>query len=647
MSKNNLKKDYEENVSNEEKRIIDQVNSEFILSYDAIESKRAKNLKRLKLYNNQKRDEKKVGDPLLFAVFQTVFASLYNDRIIGVFNGREEGDEETAENLNSLAEYDYSIMEKDQLDYEWDWDTCFFGRGLLLLNEFDRRKNMAPVGEVIDPMTFIRDPRATSVNGNQKGFGGARFFGREICLTMSELQSNKSYFNLDKLQKDKDLQKSLTNEARKARQEAQGIQSTDKKEEALEENYEYNLLEWYTTIKGKKYIITLGNNRTLLIRRQKLKQQDKWAIIDRALFPISHDWDGVNIPDLIEDKQRAKAVMINLGMESAKADLYPMYIFDKTKIRNSNDLNFEFNKMIPVQGDVNNAIQPIQKSVFHQQVNLILNILDAAAQRAVAAPEIAQGVQPKKTRTLGENEMVGAGAINRHSLGARIFSWSEKKFWRQWYFLYKTNFKEDIDEKLIRLQGPLGPIWKTFTRENLISSIDPDVTVEIASIMELKKQKEYQEFSTFAQIAIQDPQVNRRYILRKLAQINGLKKAQIAMMFPPSLDEMRAEDENQVINENKLPKINFNDDDIVHIEIHNKAKDVKAKIAHIEAHKIMLMKKRENALLFQQQQQEQEQQSLNQKTMNSFSPIRQPQQSPQQSQPQQLTNQPQQNSQPF
>ncbi|SCB55045.1 hypothetical protein GA0061098_103419 [Bradyrhizobium shewense] len=42
---------------------------------------RNKQLKRLKLYNNQARDESKVGAPLLFTVFQTVFAALYDDRL--------------------------------------------------------------------------------------------------------------------------------------------------------------------------------------------------------------------------------------------------------------------------------------------------------------------------------------------------------------------------------------------------------------------------------------------------------------------------------------------------------------------------------------------------------------------------------------
>jgi hypothetical protein len=54
--------------------------------------KRAKWLRKLKLHNNQARDESKVGDPLHFTVFQTVFASLYDDRLSAVFEGNDEGD---------------------------------------------------------------------------------------------------------------------------------------------------------------------------------------------------------------------------------------------------------------------------------------------------------------------------------------------------------------------------------------------------------------------------------------------------------------------------------------------------------------------------------------------------------------------------
>lgn len=578
-------------TDDEQDKLIKHVEAEYQVAWNHTSSKRTESLRRLKLYNNQKRDPSKVGDPLLFTVFQTVLASLYDDKLAVTFMGREEGDDETAENLTGNAEYDNELMEKDELDYEWDWDAMFFGRGLLMLNEFDRKK-MCPVGEVIDPMVFIRDPDANSVNGNQKGYGGLRFFGIECSLSEKEMKDHKSYFNLGKLKKAKVLD-DLKEEAKKARDEAQGRDNVDLQKEALGENYVYDLMEWYTKYDGKMRLITVANERGLVVRYQEIKGE-RWPVIDRPLFPMAHDWDGVSIPDLIEDKQRARSVMINLGMESAKADLYPMYLFDRKRIKNPRDLDFEFNKFVPVQGDVSGAVQPIQKSVFHQQVNLILNILDVAAQKAVSAPETAQGVQPGKQRTLGETELVQQGTDTRRSLSARIWGWSEKRFWRQWYTLYKEHFKENIDKKTIRLQGPLAPMWRELTRENLITDVDPDITIESTTIATAKRQDEFQRFSAFTQIVLQDPETNRRYAFRHMGKLMGMKKAQMTLLIPPTIDEMRAEDENQQLSDEKFVPIDPIDDDIIHIEIHQKAPENRAKLAHIHAHKLMMMKKKEH-----------------------------------------------------
>ena len=591
----------DQNIPDEalEKTLQQQFENEYQLCFDATQAKRTESLKRLKLYNNQKRDKAKVGDPLLFVVHQTILSALYMDRLAVAFQGNEEGDIDTADNLTNLAKYDYRVMEKDELDYEWDWDATFFGEGYVFLNEFDR-KTKTPVAELWDPMTTILDPRRSSVNGNQVGAGAAQFFGREVSVSKSALKANPKYFNLDQLEKGKPS-KSLEDKAKLARREAQGKQVSDLKEEALTENYEYKIIHWFTHYKGEKYLMSWANDRNLLIRFQKLNI-DKWPLIERRIFPMSHG-DVVSVTDLIEDKQRARAEMINLGLDSAKADLYPMYLFNKRKIFNPNDLNFDFNKFVPVKGDVNNAVMPMQKSTFHQQVSLILNILDLAAQKAVATPETAQGVQPRVSRTLGENEMVGMGANVRHSLGAKVFGWSEKRFWRQWYSIYKTGFKKEIDKKVIRIQGPIASEWRELTRENIIANVDPDVSVEVSSVVEANKQKEYEKLSAFAQVAMQDPETNRRFVLRKLGRLSGLNQVEEKLMFPPTIDELRAQDENAKIDDNDLPEVNPMDDDFVHIEIHNKAADTPAKLAHIEAHKMMLMAKKENPELFLPQQQ--------------------------------------------
>lgn len=586
-----------------QKKIVQQVDEEYIASFKYNEGKRAVNLARLKLYNNQRRNSKAVGDPLMFTVFNTVHAALYDDRLMAMWEGRGgKGDEDIEENLNALADFDYDIMRKAELDYYWNWDTEFFGRGLVLMMSFNRKEGiMCPVPEVIDASTWIRDPRATSVNGDMAGKGGMRFGGREVGMTFWELNKLPGYFNVNALRKEKDTPRSLLDESREARSSAQGNTYFTPDEEALgkHNNYEFRLLDWFTTIKGDKYLVTLGNKRQTIVRLMKLdKFNDRWPIEDRSLYPMSKDWDGVSIPDLTEDKQRARAVLLNIGMESAKSEVTPTYLYDQTRIKNKNDLNFRINKFVGVDGSVENAIAPVQKSTAHQYTSLIMDMLDQSAQRATAATELRQGIQSQKNRTLGEQELAAAGGDKRFSMSAKIYGWSEKGFWRLWYTLYKKHFKEEIDEKVIRIAGAMAPIWRPLSRENIIATVDPDVKIESRIISEAKRLREQQTFGGFLAVAVTDPDSNRRFLFKKAGKLQGMKKEEIDLAFPPTVDELQAEDENILLNEKKLPRVDIRDDHLAHIEIHNKANQNAQSLAHIQAHKKLMVTARNRPDLF-------------------------------------------------
>ena len=141
MANRNLSEGYEDATVNEDvkdeapindeeqKKVIKQIVAENNLAFKITDAKKTQALKRLKLYNNQKRDQSKVGDPLLFTVFNTVLAALYKDKLNGTWKGREEGDNETAENLTAIYKYDHTLMKRSELNYYWDWDACFFGKG--------------------------------------------------------------------------------------------------------------------------------------------------------------------------------------------------------------------------------------------------------------------------------------------------------------------------------------------------------------------------------------------------------------------------------------------------------------------------------------------------------------------------------------
>ena len=570
---------------------------------------------RLKLYNNQKRDPDAVGDSTMFTMHQTVLAALYDDRLMSTFVGREEGDDEVADNLDAMAEYDHDDMGKDITDFNWIWDTLFFGRGILRLEEYERDPDKGiylPIPEVIDPVIFLHDIRAVSIHGNRQAKGACRYFGSEINMSeqeIEELPGRLDSFAMSELSSESGS-KSLLKDAEEARNLAQGRQTIKMEGESkLGDNALYAITEWYTQrkINGeiKKVKVWSANERSKTIGFKVLDNQDYWPIIDRPMYPTSHDWDGTSLTDLTEDKQRAKAIAINLGMKAMQADLYPSYIFDSTKITNRAELTRSgFNKYIPVDSkgeNLNTAIMPLIKARPNMQLlNFILESIDISAQKAAATPDIQQGIQSEKDRPLGETNLIKSGVDTRYSLSAKVFGWSERTFWQQWYRMYKDHFKEDIDEKIIRLQGVFGAKWRPLTKADITLRLDPNVKIESMAVSRSNQIEERNSLTQYFGLALQEPTSNRRWGLKKLAKLHGLKKDEIDRLFPQTIDERIAEDENELLSEDEITDVLADDDHNVHLEVHSKAADTSATYAHIETHKQALSMKQVMPELFSQ-----------------------------------------------
>lgn len=552
---------------------------------------------RYKLYNNQKRDKQAVGDNTLFTIFQTVLASLYEDDLTASFVPRESGDEETAENLTMTAEYDYDEMEKDMLDYEWDFEAMFHGRGLCALMEFDRER-MVPVPEIWHSMTIIRDPYATSVNGDAKRRGAAKFLYRESRYTKQELEESGNYFNLKQLRPDGLSTNSLIDENMRIMAEAAGLTDVSKFSNLKGENNTYRVLEGFTIYGGKRCFVTLANDQQTVIRYVEFEDTMDIPIIDRTLYPVPNSWDSVSVPDLVEDKQRARAVLTNLGLKSVKSSIHPMYLFDQTRVKNRSDLNFDFNKFVPVNGNTNGAVTVMPKDQISSDVEYILNTLSQGAELSTASPDTKQGARPTEGGTATRDALVSQGSDTRYALAAKVWGWSEKRFWKQWYRLYKDHFEDGIDEKSIRIAGALGASWRPFTRENLIANTDPDVSIESRVLAEQRKFNELQQFRGYLQVIAMDPTARIRFGLRYMGKLSGLKQDVIEQLLPPTIDEMVAEEENEMLRSNEKVEVMVTDDHQTHIEIHNKMEDTPAKFAHINAHKRAMVLKKVRPELF-------------------------------------------------
>ena len=556
---------------------------------------------RIKLYNNQRRDKEAVGDPLLFTIHQTVLASLYNDKLQVSFKPREIGDQEVAENLDNLAEYDQEAMQKDMIDYQWDWDALFFGCGLLMFMEFDREKKL-PIPENIDPMTVLRDPRGKSINGDLRKRGRSRFFGREIRATKYDMELNENYHNLSQLQIDNVDLRSFIDEEERIKQQAQGYSNVSQFTTLTGSNADYKLLEWFTFFKGENYnkaklvFVTLGNNRKLIVRF-KVMDEDYIPVIERRIYPTG-DFDGVSIPDLVEDKQRARSIVQNLSIKMVKAGLHPSYLFNSAQVKRDQLANFDVNKFVDVKGSLDTAVKEMPRAHVNNDVEFILNFLNSGAQNATATPDIKSGAVTEVKKTATELNLVNQGVDTRYSLSAKIFGWSERRFWQQWYYLYKKFFIEGIDEKMVRISGVLGAKWRPFTRENIIAHVDPDVEVVSKILSDAEKFNKLAQYRMFLQTIATDPNANLRAGEKELGRLMGLKKDEISEVLPPVIEELRADDENILIEKGQMVEVLPNDDHLIHIHEHNKLSDSAYKVAHINAHKRALILQKQNPSLF-------------------------------------------------
>ena len=625
-NKEELKEETEEVEVKEDKKdytkLIEQINNEYETAWQHMSPKFEKWRANLKTFNNQKRkdaDAEAIGDTTMFSVFQTLLASLYQDRLSVEFLGREEGDEETAYNLTQMAEFDYTEMKKAQVDYDWDWNTLFFGRALVSTEEFVREPEklkfyMQP--EAIDPLTWLRDPNATSVHGNAAGKGAMRYGGRPVLMSVDEMEEHPSFFGNTKyseLSTTYDI-KSILEKGKKARDEAQGRQNENRDKIELGENQVYPIIEWFTKYDGKKTKVWLDEEKKTVLGLKEC-EDDEFPFVDRALFPEAGDWDGTSIPDLTEDKQRARAVLLNLAKRSMKADLYPMYLFDEDKITNRNDLNFGFNKFIPGKGkgeSIANAVAPIQKPTFNLGMfDLVYRAIEDSAQKATATTGVQQGQLVEGNKTLGEIDAAKGQSDVRFSLSAKIWGWSEQMFSLMWYKRYKNNFADGLDKKVLRIVGANGAKWRKLSKKDIQTKVDPDVKVVSKFLKDQEDTKDRTLLSQYFQLALQDPTTDRRYALRKLGSLNGLAKDELDMLQPPTIDELVSEKENESLNVNSLTEPNVvvikkDQDHNIHIRMHGKAKDSDATYKHIEAHKEALAIKQSNPEFFNKNEMEAE-----------------------------------------
>ena len=553
------------------------IRSKYEESFEFLQQRKRRQVQQLVLLNNLNRGDQNIASTLLVTLFNRIMSSLYDDKLQVKFLPSQGILQEQLNSYNVLAQSDYMEMGKAKIDYDWTWDALFFGQGYLETLRFNKkRKIMEP--SVINPLAFGYDPYFDDVQQ-------WRYYWKWVTKNRAEL--NKLIKAKVVKAKIEDIPSGVDtylwdykikrDEAKKGVAMATDTHSGDV----------YQILEFYGyDDKGDKTVWWIDKSFSLELFKQKLDLGDgeqivapdgttidtgsKWPIVVKQAFREPHSSIQFSIADLLEDKHRAKSVLLNLAYIAAKDRANPIYVYNPDKVTDVTQLfNRQIAQHIPVN-DVVEAIAPLNKdNPMDAGLLNFISLLTTEANEPIGTGTVAQPEARKLSNTATEAAIEQQLNDMAQSLQSKVMQFGESEFWSHWFHRY-NRYGEDFGSKMANIVGVKGVKTEEIKMSDFKTDFPPGVLVYSA------KEAEYKELVLRRDLINLYPQLiptlgpdgmrnfNKHVFFPKFLQDPSL----IDVMFPETLDEMRAVEENEMLKSNKYPPVNQSDDHLTHIYMH-------------------------------------------------------------------------------
>lgn len=595
--------------------LVNDIQTRYTESFNFLQLRKKRQSEQLKLLSNLRRGEQNISSTLLLTLFDRIMSSTYDDKIQVKFIPSQGITQDQINAYNILAQSDYQEMGKAKLDYDWTWDTLFFGRGYMETVRFDmKRKIMQP--HVINPLNFGYDPYIENVQD-------WRYYWKWITKSKNDLQLLQKAgvlksFNLKTLPAGIDpylwQYKIVRDQARDA--VAPPIDAVD--------GDVFQILEFYGhNDNGDKCVYWVDKNFSQILYERELdfddgdeiiapdgsgvKKGSNWPIVVKESFRVPHSSLPVSVADLLEDKHRAKAVLLNLAFIAAKDQANPLYWYDPAKVQDvAQFLSRQISQHIPVEGDGALAVGPINKaSALSADLQAFIQYLDSEAESPIGAgkPMSSPGGSTKQTATQASldqqlNDMA-------QSLQSKVMQFGETEFWSAWFHRYAKHGPA-LKTKMANIVGVKGVDTKIIDLSNFSTDYPPGVMVYSAKEAEYKnlvKRRDMMEmFPALAQTL--DPDGMRNFQKHVFWPLMLEDPSLIDIMFPKTLDEMKAEGENEQLKENIMPDVSDTDDHTTHIYTHMMVQPKTwATWFHLDRHQKLLAEQKKQEMQALQQEQ--------------------------------------------
>lgn len=544
-------------------------------SRNFLETWKRRKVRQLVLLNNLQRGDQTIASTLLLTLFNRVLSALYDDKMQVKFLPSQGITQDQLNSYNTLAQSDYLEMGKSKLDYDWCWDALFFNRGYLETLRFNtKRKIIEP--HVINPLVFGYDPYFEDPQQ-------WRYYWKWITKSKAEIKRLIKNGTITGITKPEEIMsgvdeylwnyKVLRDQAKKAVEPSPESMSGDI----------FQILEFFGHNEdGDRCVYWIDRGFSKVLWHEKLDLEDldygdntkelgsKWPIVIKEAFREPHASINFGIADLLEDKHRAKSVLLNLAFIAAKDRANPTYLYNPDKV---NDITAFFSRQIdqhiPVS-DVEGAVVPLNTE--DPMSAGLIQFISMLQQEANAPIGTGVTLQPQKNKT---SNTATEAAIDQQlndmaqSLQSKIMQFGESEFWSHWFHRY-AKYGPELKEKMANIVGVKGITSENIDMKDFNTDFPPGVLVYSAKEAEYKELVLRRDLMTlYPQLAVTlDPDglrnFNKHVFFPKFLQDPSL----IDVMLPKTLDEIKAEEENEQLANNQLAEVLPTDNHTTHIYTH-------------------------------------------------------------------------------
>lgn len=551
------------------------------------------------LLNNLQRGDENISSTLLLTMFNRTLAQNYDANIQIKFVPSEEIEQKQIQSLNLLAQNDFQQMNMKQLMYDWNWDTLFFGRGYIETLRFDvKRKLMQP--HVINPLAFGYDP----FFANPQEW---RYYWKWITKSGVEVNQLIKAGIIENIKKASDLPSGIdpylwNYKVIKERAKYVTPQSADSYQGDI-----YQILEFFGyNDKGEKCVYWLDKNFSKILYYEVLDLRDgediigpgnevvktssKWPIVVQEAFREPHASVVFSVADLLEDKHRARSVLLNLAFLAAKDKANPIYQYNPDKVRDVTQLfSRQIYQHIPVE-DITTAIAPLNTdSAMDPSLQAFMNMLNQEASDPIGA-NIAPEAQKKGKQTATEAAIQQQLSDIAQSLQSKVMQLGVEEFWGMWFNRY-MRYTRAGDEKIATIVGVKGVTFEKIDLGDIRTKYPPGVLVYSAKEAEYKnlvERRDMMELLPILQQSLSPDGMRNFFKFSFFPKFDSMDPSLIEVLLPDTIDELKAQEENEQINKESLPEVAPTDNHEQHLAVHRMAANTWAKWIHIQWHEELL-----------------------------------------------------------